>query len=543
MSNRSSHCVRRSPALPSAAAVASGSGKLLALAALLALLVLTLLPNAGQAQTPPTLVPTTWSLIPSGLGDGDSFRLLFITTGNSNASSSDIAVYNTFVQNLVANNGHADLRDHSAAFRMLGSTEDVDARDNTGTTGTGVLIYWVGGAKVADDYADFYDGDWDEEATGASETGASRVIPAGLKIWTGSAHDGTEAMDTAGTSSRALGNSNNAWVKQGSPNSSTSGHGPIESDTEIRTINRAVYGLSGVFTVDASLDTTPPADASLSALTVSPGALDPAFSPSVTSYTVDVAHDVDRITIVATPAGAGSVAFSHPGLFGTTPIPDADLTTDGHQVDIVGIGAVILVVVTEAGLSEATYTVTVNRPEPALVAEDRDALMALYDSAGGANWTNNANWGSSLPLGDWHGVTTDADAGGRVVTLRLNENNLVGTLPAALGDLASLRGLYLYENALSGPIPAALGDLTSLRYLYMRGNQLSGPIPAALGDLTSLQYLYLNSNQLSGSLPGSLGRLANLLELSLWGNQLTGPIPASLGRLPNLRYLSWAGTS
>ena len=28
----------------------------------------------------------------------------------------------------------------------------------------GVPIYWLNGAKVADDYADFYDGSWDSNA-------------------------------------------------------------------------------------------------------------------------------------------------------------------------------------------------------------------------------------------------------------------------------------------------------------------------------------------------------------------------------------------
>ena len=204
-----------------------------------------------------TPVPTTWSLVPSGLGAGDSFRLLFIGTSDRDASSSDIADYNTFIQNLVDTNGHADIQAHSATFRMLGSTEDVDARDNTGTTGTGVPIYWLNGAKVADDYAGFYDGDWDQEATGASETGASVVIADTTKIWTGSAQDGTEAMSTGATpTTRALGNSGNHWVMQGSPNGSDSAHGPIESNTASRTGNRYLYGLSGVFTVDA--DNTPP---------------------------------------------------------------------------------------------------------------------------------------------------------------------------------------------------------------------------------------------------------------------------------------------
>ena len=242
--------------------------------------------NALAEELAETTVPADWGLIPSGLGAGDRFRLLFIGTGNSNASSSDIADYNTFVQALVATNGHADIKALSATFRMLGSTEAVDARDNTGTTGTGVPIYWLGGAKVADHNADFYDGDWDEEAAGRSETGASRAIPSGLRIWTGSAHDGTEAMSSGGTS-RALGNSNNAWVMQGSPNSSTSGHGPIESDTIGRTTNNGVYGLSGVFTVSNE----PIANAS------------PTFT-SAASFSVEE-NQTDAGTVMATDEDAG----------------------------------------------------------------------------------------------------------------------------------------------------------------------------------------------------------------------------------------------
>ena len=57
--------------------------------------------------------------------------------------------------------GHYDIRAYSTDFRALASTPGVDARDNTVTTGTGVDIYWLNGAKAADDYADFYDGTWD----------------------------------------------------------------------------------------------------------------------------------------------------------------------------------------------------------------------------------------------------------------------------------------------------------------------------------------------------------------------------------------------
>ena len=61
----------------------------------------------------------------------------------------------------------------------------------------------------------------------------------------------------------------------------------------------------------------------------------------------------------------------------------------------------------------------------------RHALSALYDGTGGPNWKNKTNWLSIAPLGEWYGVTTDAD--GRVTELNLEDNNLSGTVPLALG--------------------------------------------------------------------------------------------------------------
>ena len=103
-----------------------------------------------------------WSLIPAGLSSGDSFRLIFLSSTKRDGSATDIATYNTFVQTRAAA-GHTDIQAYSDGFTVVGCTADTDARDNTGTIGVGVPIYWLNGNKVADDYADFYDGDWDEE--------------------------------------------------------------------------------------------------------------------------------------------------------------------------------------------------------------------------------------------------------------------------------------------------------------------------------------------------------------------------------------------
>ncbi len=92
----------------------------------------------------------------------------------------------------------------------------------------GVPIYWLNGAKVADDYADFYDEDWDEErhnqnknelGANGPDTGSSGNYPR-----TGCDHDGTEAF-TPGGSSVPLGSTADT-TRVGRPNSSTSSEGP-----------------------------------------------------------------------------------------------------------------------------------------------------------------------------------------------------------------------------------------------------------------------------------------------------------------------------
>ena len=205
-------------------------------------------------------VPETWSLIPSGLGAGDRFRLIFLSSTARHGAATHIADYNGFVQTRAAN-GHADIRRSSSLFRVVGSTAAVDARDNTSTTYTaddkGVPIYWLGGNKVAGDYEEFYDGEWDDEANAKDESGNNRSTSGDADYpFTGSEHNGTE--DSFQGSSRALGA---PVVRVGRPNDSGSNNGPLSSSTNSAfTETRPLYGLSAVFRVTK---TTVPADWSL----------------------------------------------------------------------------------------------------------------------------------------------------------------------------------------------------------------------------------------------------------------------------------------
>ena len=131
-----------------------------------------------------------------------------------------------------------------------------------------------------------------------------------------------------------------------------------------------------------------------------------------------------------------------------------------------------------------TPTPTADDSSETTVAEERAALVALYNATDGSNWTNNNNWLANQPLATWYGVTTDGS--GHVTELRLPDNRLSGSIPD-LSALTNLTTLYLYQNQLSGPIPA-LRALTNLTHLALNDNQLSGPIPdlSALTNLTAI---------------------------------------------------------
>jgi autotransporter-associated beta strand protein len=174
-----------------------------------------------------------------------------------------------------------------------------------------------------------------------------------------------------------------------------------------------------------------------------------------------------------------------------------------------------------------------------------DALVDLYNVAGGDDWTCNSGW-LDPDAASWCGVDVNGveyDTNGNVVVqgnveeVFLDFNQLSGSIPESLGNLFQLQYLYLADNQLSGSIPESLGNLSQLQILWLSANQLSGSIPESLGNLSQLQGVGLDGNQLSGSIPESLGNLSQLQGFGLDHNQLSGSMPESLGSLFQLKYL------
>ena len=170
-----------------------GARACLALLAALAVLALGM-PEDATAQTE---VPADWALKPADIAAGEQFRLMFVTSTTRDATSTNIADYNTVVSNR-AMAGVTAMRTYANDFTALVSTQTVNARANTLTrnTDTDAPIYWVRSGtvnannRVADDYADFYDGTWQNSANARTESGAFHSWFTTL-LWTGTNTNGT----------------------------------------------------------------------------------------------------------------------------------------------------------------------------------------------------------------------------------------------------------------------------------------------------------------------------------------------------------------
>ncbi|GBL15072.1 hypothetical protein MTo_02382 [Microcystis aeruginosa NIES-1211] len=150
--------------------------------------------TAGAAQAALVVVPT--DLLP-----GAQYRLVFVTAGTRDAASLDIGPYNTFVTNQATggtpgidtaldtalNGAGFDL--NTITWKAIGSTESIDARDNTGTnpSSTGVPIYLIDGNRVANNNADFWDGSLQHRIN----LQPNDVTTSADFVWTGSSSNGT----------------------------------------------------------------------------------------------------------------------------------------------------------------------------------------------------------------------------------------------------------------------------------------------------------------------------------------------------------------
>jgi len=194
--------------------------------------------------------------------------------------------------------------------------------------------------------------------------------------------------------------------------------------------------------------------------------------------------------------------------------------------------------------------------------QEFQALKTFYNSTGGNTWTKNTGWqniNTTATANDvtssWYGLQV---IGGHVTQIGMNSNNLIGYLPAAIGNLTWLKNLETDNCKLEGAIPPEIGNLVNLVGITFSGNRFTS-LPASMSNLVKLKYIYLGNNPLNipfpgdmvkswpeleifnapqcgftGSLPDIFNKLPKLYIISLSRNLMTGEIPASFSKIKTL---------
>ncbi|KAH0694060.1 hypothetical protein KY285_021157 [Solanum tuberosum] len=165
-------------------------------------------------------------------------------------------------------------------------------------------------------------------------------------------------------------------------------------------------------------------------------------------------------------------------------------------------------------------------PEDSVSAELRKPGQGF---AWGQQWSPGA--------GPAQGVGSGRDSLKNLSDLELQENQLIGPIPASFGNLRNLQFLYLHTNKLSGSIPKELSFLDNLVELIISENQLSGHLPEHLCQGGKLENFTVNNNKLTGPIPSSLSKCSSFKRLRFNNNSFTGNLSEAFGIHPHLHFI------
>ena len=170
-------------------------------------------------------------------------------------------------------------------------------------------------------------------------------------------------------------------------------------------------------------------------------------------------------------------------------------------------------------------------------ASDSLALAKIYAIADGANWKESRRWDFEKPISEWPGIKLDDD--GRVIECSITNGTVTTVeweIPEELSTLTALKTLQIVGSKLKGEIPAFFYDMTTLEVVRLNTNDLTGSLSEKLGQLTNLTDLYLNGNkQFGGNIPSAIGQLKKLVSINVAQTAVGGPIPQSLTGCESLK--------
>ncbi len=172
-----------------------------------------------------------------------------------------------------------------------------------------------------------------------------------------------------------------------------------------------------------------------------------------------------------------------------------------------------------------------------IIEVDSFALVSLYNSTGGSDWTDDTNWTTGNVI-DWFGVTLDAESN-RVIAINLPENNLTGTIPPEIVQMDSLETLDLSGNNINN-LETDFSGLTSVTSIDLSGNKLDFGDLEPVAEVPGLNYanqqdldqaidqgdLIIRSGT-SQALTTTINGTLNLYQWTFDGEDIPGAIEAS----------------
>ncbi|THF63630.1 hypothetical protein E6C76_13630 [Pseudothauera nasutitermitis] len=220
--------------------------------------------------------------------------------------------------------------------------------------------------------------------------------------------------------------SNATVTVNGTPVASGSPSGAISLNVGTNPITVVVTAQDGTttqtYTVTINRAAPASTEATLSSLAVSAGALDPAFAPGTTSYTVNVPTATASTTLTPTVTDANATVTVN----GT---PVASGSPSGAISLNVGANPVTVVVTAQDGTTTQTYTVTVNRAAP--------VTLALSPASGALpGGTTGSAYSQTLTASGGIGAHTFTATGNLPAGLTLAPDGTLSGTPTAAGSFS-----------------------------------------------------------------------------------------------------------
>ncbi|PIA33872.1 hypothetical protein AQUCO_03900015v1 [Aquilegia coerulea] len=111
----------------------------------------------------------------------------------------------------------------------------------------------------------------------------------------------------------------------------------------------------------------------------------------------------------------------------------------------------------------------------------------------------------------------------------MQASGLQGPIPSVISVLTKLNDVRISDlNGTDAPFPP-LDNMPKMKTLILKNCNIIGAIPAYIGDMSELKTLDLSFNKLTGQIPSSFEKLLPVVDfIYLTGNVLTGPVPESM---------------